>query len=89
MTALHVLNWLTDTMILSNISAEFGSAVQWIEDPATPILSSTPLENGDEHLNDGCPLLSNTCILISAAEFTFPDGLSINLSYHFYSSPEI
>ena len=48
---------------------------------------STPLDNGEEHLNTGCPLLANSCIILSAIEFHCPSGLSNKFPSHVSSFP--
>ena len=86
-TALWMPSWLIDKMVVSKNSAELGSALEWIEDSPVPILLSKPLASGDEHLDTGCPLLANSCIMILPVEYHVSIGLSINLSYHFSSFP--
>ena len=79
-TALSILSRLTDTMVFTNISP----ALKRVEYSLLSL--STPLDNGNKHLNTTRPRQANSCIIFSAVEFQSPPCLMIKLPFHLSSS---
>ena len=72
-------------MVFINISTELGSTSQWIESFPS-FRMSTALKHRKEHLNTSA-CYSRIFFIIFAVGTHSPSGLSVNLPYHFFSSP--
>ena len=74
-TAPQILSWLTTMMVFRNSSPVLRCVLKCIEVLLPPLLFSTPMDNGLEHPNTGCPLSAKLFIRVSAVAFVpFPTG---------------